>query len=560
MSMERSGVKPHVIPEIKDWPVNKLYKKRKEFVREVSEFTIKRIMTDKPEDVSHKIARAAYLETLRIKDEPWKVDPEDEMSFWRKVRKNLATHSLGSSPEDMSVSNEKILRKIVDRYSEEIVGGFKVSTFKFARKFLTLFFKIIFNTAWSLGKGRLFGNRRELQERIKVYGHVDDLRNLMKKGTVVIVPTHFSNLDSIIVGYALDAVIGVPSFTYGAGLNLFNNKIVGYYMSRLGAYRVDRRKKNKIYLETLKGMSNLALRRGTNCLFFPGGTRSRSGKIETKLKLGLMGTAVEAQRSLLQNGTDRKVYVVPIVMGYHFVLEAKSLINQHLKQTGEELFIPSKLDESRSITKIIKFAWQYFSRSSEITFSIGQPMDVVGNAVDPEGNSLDQYGNVIDIKGYFSWEGEVTTDLQREQEYTRRMAAKIVESYHKDNIVLSSHLVAFSAYLMLRDENPTPDLYGLLRLPPEDFSVHLDDFIIVVDGIKNQLFKLEENNKIKLSEEIRWDTKDLIKDGIENLGLYHSKNPLGMNKENIIYSQDFYLLYYYHNKLANFGLTLRKGK
>ncbi len=557
MSLKRTEVQEHVIPDIHEWPVNKLYKRKEEFAREVSEFTINRIMKDTPENVSHKIARAAYLETLRIKDEPWKVDPEDEMSFWRKVRKNLARHSLGNSPEEMAVSNEKILRKIVDRYSEEIVGGFKVSTFKFARRFLTLFFKIIFNTAWSLGKGRLFGNRKELQERIKVYGHTEELRSLMQKGTVVIVPTHFSNLDSIIVGYALDAVIGVPSFTYGAGLNLFNHKLVGYYMSRLGAYRVDRRKKNKIYLETLKGMSNLAIRRGTNCLFFPGGTRARSGKLETKLKLGLLGTAVEAQRSLLEKDFERKVYIVPMVIGYHFVLEAKSLINQHLKKTGEELFIPSKLDESRSIFKIIKFAWQYFSRSSEITFSIGRPLDVVGNFVDKEGNSLDSQGNPLDITGYFSWDGKVEQNLQREQEYTRRLAQKIVESYHRDNIVLSSHLVAFSAFLVLRHENPTPDLYGLLRLPVNDFEIPLDEFVKVVDGIKKQLFELEKKNKIKLSDEIRWDTIKLIKDGIENIGLYHSKNPLGLSKENMIYSQDFYLLYYYHNKLVNFGLKLK---
>ena len=66
--------------------------------------------------------------------------------------------------------------------------------------------------------------------------------------------------------------------------------------------------------------------------------------------------------------------------------------------------------------------------------------------------------------------------------------------------------------------------------------------------------------KIKLSDEIHWETEELIKDGTSNIGLYHSKNPLGINKKNVIYSQDFYLLYYYHNKLVNFGLKLEKSK
>lgn len=555
--MKRSEVKPHVFPEIKDWPVNTLYKRRKDFVREVSEFTIQRIMKKKPEDVSHMIARAAYLESIRIKDEPWKADPVDEFQFWKKIKKNLANHSLDSKPEEMTVANEKLVRKIVDRYSEEIVGGFKVSTFRFARKFLTQLFKIIFNTAWSLGRGRFFGDKTELQDRIKVYGHVDELRNLMKKGTVILVPTHFSNLDSIMIGYGLDAVVGVPSFTYGAGLNLFDNKIVGYFMSRLGAYRVDRRKKNKIYLETLKGMSNLAMQRGTNCLFFPGGTRSRSGRLETKLKLGLVGSAVEAQRILLQKDFERKVFVVPMVIGYHFVLEAKSLINQHLKKTGEELFIPPKKDESRSITKIIKFAWQQFSRSSELTISFGQPLDVVGNYVNIEGESLDKNGNEIDIKGYFSWDGEVNADFQREQEYTRKLGEKIVESFHKDNIVMSSHLVAHTAFLVLKNQHPKMDIYGILRLPADEFEMTIEEFSVAINKIKKQLFEMEKNGKVKLSDEIHWETEKLIKDGLENIGLYHDQNPLGFNKKGKIVSEHFPMLYFYHNRLDNFGLKLK---
>lgn len=554
--IERSEVRPHVIPDISEWPVNKLYKDRKAFVREVSEFTISRIMAEPPKVVSQKIARAAYLETIRIKEDPWKADPVDEKRFWNNIKGKLAGTALDSPPEEMAVANEKLLRQIVDRYSEEIVGGFKPSTFRFARRFLTQFFKVIFNTAWSFGKGQFFGNRRNLTERIKVYGHVEELRSLMQKGTVVLVPTHFSNLDSIMVGYALDAVVGVPSFTYGAGLNLFDNKIVAYYMSRLGAYRVDRRKKNKIYLETLKGMSNLAIQRGTNCLFFPGGTRSRSGRLERNLKLGLLGSAVEAQRVLLQKGFQRKVYVVPMVIGYHFVLEGNSLIRQHLTKTGQEMYIPHKKDESYSIRKIIRFAWQYFSRSSEITASFGQPMDVVGNPVDINGQSLDQHGNPIDLAGYFSWEGEVNANFQREQEYTRSLGEKIVASFHKYNIVMSSHLVAHTAFLTLQRQHPSLDLYSLLRLPPDEFKVPKEVFVRNIDALKQQLFRLEAEGKVCLSEEIRWEAEELIRDGLANLGLYHSKNPLHYDKQQNIATDDLALLYFYHNRLDNFGLSL----
>src|SRR5690625_7368921 len=99
-------------------------------------------------------------------------------------------------------------------------------------------------------------------------------------------PTHVSNVDSSLIDYVIETKVGIPAFAYGAGLNLYNFGPAAYFMNRLGAYRVDRRKKNPIYLETLKAMSTLSIKSGVNNLFFPGGTRSRSGHSESRLKLG----------------------------------------------------------------------------------------------------------------------------------------------------------------------------------------------------------------------------------------------------------------------------------
>ena len=45
-----------------------------------------------------------------------------------------------------------------------------------------------------------------------------------------------------------------------------------------------------LYKEVLKTFSQVILERGMHSIFFPGGTRSRSGAVERKLKLGLAGT------------------------------------------------------------------------------------------------------------------------------------------------------------------------------------------------------------------------------------------------------------------------------
>jgi glycerol-3-phosphate O-acyltransferase len=132
-----------------------------------------------------------------------------------------------------------------------------------------------------------------LSRRIRIEGPIDRIRSAFERGTVVVTPTHSSNLDSIAVGFALSRS-GLPPVTYGAGKNLFTNPLLGFFMHNLGAYRVDRRLKFELYKDVLKEYSTVLLERGYHSLFFPGGTRSRANHVESHLKLGLMGTALKA--------------------------------------------------------------------------------------------------------------------------------------------------------------------------------------------------------------------------------------------------------------------------
>jgi glycerol-3-phosphate O-acyltransferase len=378
----------------------------------------------------------------------------------------------------------------------------------------------------------------------------------MRKGTVVLLPTHFSNLDSILIGYTTDAIVGLPMFSYGAGLNLFNNGLIAYFFNRLGPYRIDRRKRNPIYLETLKSNSNLAIQRGVNSLFFPGGTRSRSGMLETKFKKGLLGTVIEAQRELCEKGSSNKVFVVPLVVSYHFVLEAPFLIEQHLRLTGKEKYM-NKRSQGTSVREWIKFIWQAFSKQSQVALSFGKPMDVVGNFVDNEGISFDKQGNVVQIADYFKTDDRVTVDYQREVEYTNILSEKLIDRFQKENIVLSSHVVAFTAFKMLSHHNDKIDLYTLLRHPPEDYDFPIAQFTAAVAAVQKALFDLAAKGRLKLSDEIHLSAADLVNHGIQNLGVYHLLKPLTFNKAGDVESENFHTLYFYHNRLENFGLTKR---
>ncbi len=551
--IDETIIYPHVIPEINDWPIKKLSDDRDAFVQEVEDYTIRNMMSRPTEKLAAMIEKTIYLERIRIKEEPWKVDPPDEKAFWSKIRKNIIDLKPESKDADRRALYENILRRIVGRYSEEIVGTFNKKTFLFARKFLTGFFGRLLNTAASRNFKRFYERKFQLYDRLKLTGELESVRKLFSKGTVVLVPTHFSNLDSILIGYAIDSILGLPSFSYGAGLNLYNTGYTAYYMNRLGAYRIDRRKKNPIYLETLKSMSNLSIQRGTNSLFFPGGTRSRSGSLETKLKKGMLGTAVEAQRALFQKGTNKQVFIVPLVLSYNFVLEAKFMIDGHLKQTGKERFLRVK-DASLSVRSAFKFLWQLFSRSNDIHLAFGKPMDVMGNFVDDNGVSFDKWGNKINIKEYFVSNGQVVSDFQREAEYTNLLSNKLVERYYEENVVLASQVVAYCAFKVFQQQNKGLDIYALLRQPNDDFVFQEHDLLKMIKPLQEKLFKMEKEGKIRLSYRLKFSAEKVLDEGINRMGSFHIKDPLKYHKKTKqIVSEDFYVLYYYHNRLANYG-------
>lgn len=550
---EGSKVYPHVIPSMTAWPIYKLLADRKGLVEEIEEFTFERIKRLHPEDLPETVAKTIYLERIRIKEEPWKVDPPNEAVFWKKMSKRLLGKTPQMSEEVAEEKAQNVLHSIIHRYAEEIVGTFKIPTFLFARKFLTVFFNRLLNTAAGRNMKRIFGTKYKVYERLLTKGEVEKIRSLMTKGTVIIVPTHSSNLDSILIGYAVDTIVGLPSFSYGAGLNLYNTGYTAYFMNRLGAYRVDRRKKNPVYLETLKAMSNLSIQRGTNSLFFPGGTRSRSGALEDKLKMGLLGTAMEAQRSMFQKGKNEKVFIVPLILSYHVVLEAKYLIEQHLRQIGKERYFKTR-DEFYSFRKLMKFGWNFFSQPSEITLSFGRPLDVLGNFVDENGVSTDRFGRPVEVREYFLTDGEVTENLQRESEYTTMLAERIVERYHKENIVLTSHVVAYAAFQILSRQNPQLDLFGVLRLPPDDFIFPEDDMLDAIGQLREVLISMNKDRKIKLSNQMYFEPKDLLRDGVRNLGAYHIERPLVYKKDGRLVSEDFKVLFFYHNRLSNYKL------
>lgn len=538
-------------PDHDEWPVVKMSKNRDDFIQAVTDASVEHILKLKsdPAALIEELETTRHREKQRLASNPWDVDPDDEEAFWNEIKTELLDITVQS---DTNGREKELLQRIVHRYSNEIAGNFKHSYYRFTRSVVTFGFARLLNASQTKYFSGLFRGSRTLRDKIRIRGHVESLRKLAKKGTIVMVPTHLSNLDSILIGWVIHE-LGLPPFIYGAGLNLFNMRVFAYFMNSVGAYKVDRRKKNLIYLETLKTYSTLAIQTGCHSLFFPGGTRSRSGMIEKRLKLGLLGTAIEAQRRMFAEDPEKKVFIVPVDLNYNFVLEAPSLIRQYLKQQGRERYYIDSENYTTS-SKIVKFLIKFFTKQAEISVTIGHTMDLFGNYVNDDGQSIGKLGQEINTIEYFMKNNEIVSDKQRDEEYTRLLSQRIIEEYHKFNEVLPSILVAFVAFQLLKKKNPDLDLYALLRLPEDELELPYEEFSNTMVRVIEVLHKMEEEDKLLLAPGFENSTDDIIKLGLNNLGMYHARRPLVTNGNNNLHTKDMNLLYFYHNRLVGYDL------
>ena len=560
MTNEQEPIKnriPYVIPDRKDWPIAILSRDKENFLKEVIDKTELSLFSKfhNAQLLHDELKSILYKEKNRLTKQAWKSDKPEESIFWSEIKKKILVNDKIEDEKEKYRKDKKLMHKILKHYAEEIVANFKPKTHKFARNILPWVFSRIMNASPGNRFKWLWASRKSLYEKLNITGPINQIRELSKKGTVIIVPTHFSNLDSPTIGFVIDS-IGLPAMTYGAGINLFTLKLLSKWMNDLGAYKVDRRKKNQPYLELLKSYSSVAIQRGAHSLFFPGGTRSRSGKLEEKLKLGLLGTAIEAQRINLQKyneETAKKIYVVPVVLNYHFVMEADSLIKQHLAIKGKERYIGGKRGLATSY-KIIKLIFKFLTATPGMTISFAKPMDVFGNDIDEDGTSINAIGQKVSIKDYFMLNDKFTSNKQREHVYTKKLAERIAEKFHVTNTVLTSHIIAFTAFEMVQRENKMLDIYELLRVPEDEISIDIEEFKVELEKVKSKIFELRDAEKIQVSDHLLKDTDHIIKHGLKNLGVYHSQLPLKKKNKKTIITQDIKLLYFYRNRLSGYQL------
>ncbi len=560
VTAKREDGYPYIVPDVTEWPIYKMSQRRYEFIEEVIQASFDKTLKDFPtqELLLDELAKTLYQERIRLTQKPWKADAPDEKQYWSTIKSELIkiTSQLEQQKEH-SPEAKSLLFSIISRYVNEIAGNFDPNIHDFAKVMVPFGFSRLLKTSFGKNFKQRIDRQFSIRDRVKLVGHIDAIRALGKDHTLVLVPTHSSNLDSMLVGWAIHDM-GLPAFIYGAGLNLFGIKILAYFMNRLGAYKVDRRKKNVFYLETLKTYSNVALQQGCHSIFFPGGTRSRSGVLESKLKLGLLGTAMEAQfenfvKAEKENTVAKKIIICPMVINYHFVLEAPVLIRDYLHEIGKEQYLGEN-DKFSTSFKLLRLIFKLLTQSSKIYLSYAPPMDLFGNRVNEKGESIDKHGRVVDIKQYYKLHGALKPDDQRHSQYIKMLGENIVKSYHENNVVFSSHILAFAAFRILLKRYKKLDLYALMLLPREDRVLKYDELKEACNNILQEVMERKGKSKIMVADHItNRDLDGLLEHGLKHLGMYHDPVPMLKTKEGNFVVADMQLLFFYHNRLSGLG-------
>ena len=461
---------------------------------------------------------------------------------WRDLSRRL----LLSMSED---EKQAELRALVRHYGQDVVGNFDPRVYKFATGLGPALLGMFFSPMSTLREG--MAALKNLDQRIHADGAIDLARACAERGTLVVTPTHSSNMDSPAIGFGLLRA-GLPPTTYGAGKNLFTNPFISFFMRNLGAYRVDRRLRFELYKDVLKEYSTVLLEHGYHSLFFPGGTRCRSNIIEKHLKLGLLGTTVTAYKNSVREGApNKRIYIVPATINYRLTLEAETLIDDYLAETGKNRYIITD-DEFSRVGRMVEFFRKILAHEGSVIVRFGRPLDPFGNDITDDGESIDRAGRPVDPGSFLRGaDGEVTDDDQRDAEYTRALGRKLAAAYPRLTVFHPTHLAARALYDELAKRARTHDVYRLLRISPEQCVIPRGDVVAGVDRLRARLVETPERGapSIRATRRSRRRTRSTTR--CVGCRRIHTRTDRRARTASRCRSSDVKLLYYYQNRTAH---------
>jgi glycerol-3-phosphate O-acyltransferase len=156
---------------------------------------------------------------------------------------------------------------------------------------------------------------------------LDRLRALNKQGSVVLLPSHKSHVDYVVLSYVLrHNGIQIPIIAAGDNLAFFP---LGPILRRGGAFFIRRSfRGDRLYTSLVNAYMRRLFRDGWMVEFFLEGGRSRTGKLLPPM-LGLLNMIVSSALASVSPGPrGRKVFFLPISIGYERLMEESAFARE----------------------------------------------------------------------------------------------------------------------------------------------------------------------------------------------------------------------------------------
>lgn len=241
------------------------------------------------------------------------------------------------------------------------------------------------------------------------------IREAARKGPLILVPSHKSHVDYLVLSDVLYARgMAPPLIAAGDNLSFFP---LGALLRRSGAFFIKRSfKGNRLYPQLVDAYIRKVLVEGWNLELFVEGGRSRTGKLLPP-KLGILSMIVDAALKL----DDREIQFVPISIGYERIIEEGSYVAE--LEGGEK--------QKESVGGILESRKILRSKYGQLFIQVGEIMSFA--ALRREAAGLDAEDGV-------RAEGELTPPQRRA--LVQRVAHRITYEINRVTLVTPAALTA----------------------------------------------------------------------------------------------------------------------
>ena len=239
--------------------------------------------------------------------------------------------------------SEKKLRKKSYKYFKEIAADFSILYLRWLNRACVYLFN------------RIFNGINYSQEDLKM------VREASKKGPLIIVPSHKSHMDYLIISstFYINKIIP-PHIASGANLLFFP---MGKIFRKSGAFFMRRTFKGfRPYGVIFRQYVKTLISEGYSIEFFIEGTRTRTGRLSAP-KMGTLKYLIEA----IEEGYNKDMIFLPTTINYDRILEESSY-HTELKGKKKESESTSAFVNSRKLLKR-KYGRVYLSFNEPVSYN-----------------------------------------------------------------------------------------------------------------------------------------------------------------------------------------------